>query len=167
VSVQVYHPCSVSMFHVRVLCPRSLSGSSELNRLWAPHYPCENHYPRYPCTPLRLLHSLSFSRNTSLYHVKNRLQPSQDDNYYTWKEEMGNIFLLHGSYDIVTGTLPKTAATKAAATAEALDKEAHPLIFFTVNPPRDAKVQFSSLRFKVQVVLNLNWTHRKLKIKQK
>jgi hypothetical protein len=57
-----------------------------------------------------------------------------NDNYYTWKEEMENIFLLHGSYDIVTGTLPKTAATKAAATAEVLDKEARPLIFFTVNP---------------------------------
>ena len=58
----------------------------------------------------------------------------KNDNYYVWKEEMENIFLLHGSYDIVLGNTVGGEGTKAAAAAEALDREARPYIFFTIDP---------------------------------
>jgi hypothetical protein len=46
---------------------------------------------------------------------------------------MENIFLLHGSYEVVLGTAAHGTAKENAA-QESLDKEARPFIFFTMDP---------------------------------
>jgi hypothetical protein len=58
----------------------------------------------------------------------------KNDNYYVWKEEMENIFLLHVSYDIVFGNLVGGEGMRATvAAAKGLDREACPYIYLTID----------------------------------